>query len=140
MNDKFQPKKFGSVNEMLNFIPETERELSIFLRTLVLSCIPNCNERLAYNVPYYRVNRDICFIWPASVLWGKKKTYEGVRLGFMQGHLLSDEFGYLERAGRKRVFWRDFESIAGIEASILKTYIFEAVEVDKAFDRKPLRR
>lgn len=63
--------KFKSVVECLGLLPESERQITQFLRQIVLDNLPNCTEKLSYNVPYYFLNKSICFIWPGSVLWGK---------------------------------------------------------------------
>lgn len=98
--------------------------------------MPWITEKLSYNVPYYKKNRGVFFIWPASVLWGKKQSYTGVRFGFQQGYLLADEIHYLERGGRKQVYWKDFTCVKDIDIDLLKAYIFEAVIVDEQFKNK----
>ena len=112
-------------------MPDDELRVALFLRKIVWDCIPTAAEHLAYNVPYYKINKNICFIWPASIIWGQKTTYEGVRFGFTYGNLLRDEIGYLYKNGRKQVYWRDFTTTDEIDVDLLKTYIFEAVEVDR---------
>jgi hypothetical protein len=127
---KFQNVKFRDVQECLDYLPEDELRITLFLRNLVFECIPDVTEKLSYNVPYYMRKKAICFIWPASILWGKKPSYEGVRFGFTSGYLLNDEIGYLEKGGRKQIFWRDFKSIAEIDVDLLRAYIYEALMVD----------
>lgn len=133
---KMQNVKFQSVEEFLAFLPPDELEVVDFLRQLIYDCIPDVSEKLAYNVPYFKRHKNICFIWPASVLWGKQQTYEGVRMGFTCGHLLTDESGYLNMDGRKFVGWRDFRSIEAIEVELLQAFIYEAVVIDEELNRK----
>lgn len=128
---KMQNIKFRTVEEFLNFLPENELKIVKVLRQLVLDSIPNVIEKLSYNVPYYKVTKNICFIWPSSVLWGKKQTYEGVRFGFTNGYLLQDEIAYLDKGDRKQVYWKDFKEIKEIDIDLLKSYIFEAVMIDE---------
>src|SRR5688572_22518649 len=94
---KMQNVSFSNVDEFLEFLPDDERKIVEVLRNLVFNCIPYCTEKLSYNVPFYRVNKNICFIWPASVQWGKTKSNNGVRLGFSNGYLMQDEIGYLDK-------------------------------------------
>jgi hypothetical protein len=122
---------FESIDDFLAFLDPEEQILVNVLRRTVLDTIPNCIEKLSYNVPYYKVNRNICFIWPASILWGKKRTYEGVRFGFAYGHLLRDEINYLDRGNRKQVYWKDFTNVGDIDIDLLKSYIFQAVSIDE---------
>ncbi|WP_239524958.1 DUF1801 domain-containing protein [Leptobacterium flavescens] len=128
---KMQNVSFGSVEEFLDYLPQDELEITLYLRKLILECFPNCTEKLSYNVPFYKRYSNVCFIWPASVLWGKKKTYEGVRLGFTKGYLLQDEIGFLSKENRKQVYWRDFKKLSEIDADLVKSYLFEAITIDE---------
>jgi hypothetical protein len=38
--------------------------------------------------------------------------------------------GYLDKGNRKYVYWKDFHAIHEIDESLLKMYIFEAVNAD----------
>lgn len=125
--------KFNNIDEFLEFLPSDELQITQYLMELVESSILQHKRKLSFNVPFYSNKRTICFIWPASVLWGKQKTYEGVRFGFTKGYLMQDELNYLEQGDRKQVFWRDFKSIKEIDVDILKAYLFEAVEIDNTF-------
>ena len=60
-----------------------------------------------------------------------QKTYEGVRLGFTNGYLLQDEAGYLDKGGRKQVYWKDFTEVGQIDAELLKSYLYEAIIIDQ---------
>lgn len=131
-----QNVSFRDIDEFLEYLPPEEKKITLFLRQLVFTCIPNVKEKLSYNVPYYKRHKNICFIWPASVLWGTKGGNYGVRFGFTNGYLLSDELSYLEKEGRKQVYWRDFKSIKEIDVDVLKAYLFEAVEIDEGLKRK----
>lgn len=131
-----QNVKFQSVAEFLAFLPPEELEVVEFLRQLIYDCIPDVSEKLSYNVPYFKRHKTICFLWPGSVLWGKKQTYTGVRFGFTQGHLLSDELGHFKLEGRKQVAWRDFQSIEEIDVELLQMYIYEAAVIDERLKLK----
>ena len=131
-----QNVNFNTIDDFWDFLPEDELVIVEYLRNIILDCIPNCTEKLSYNVPYFKLRSNICFIWPASVLWGKKKTYEGVRLGFTKGYLMHDDINYLKKEGRKQVYWRDFKSIKEIDLEIIKAYIYDAVMVDETHSTK----
>ena len=132
-NQKMQNVSFRNVEEFLEFLPDDELQMVILLRKIIFNCVPNITEKLSYNVPFYKRNKGMFFIWPASVLWGKKKSYSGIRLGFQQGYLLSDELNFLNKGDRKQVYYKDFLSIKEIDVDVLKTYIFDAVLVDEQF-------
>jgi hypothetical protein len=132
--NKYQNINFGSVRDFLAFLPDEELKLVQLLRGLVMECIPDVKEKLAYNVPfYYRFSR-ICFIWPGSVPWGRK-TKAGVELGFCRGNMLSDA-SYLNIGGRKEVYIKTFYEVNDIDADILRQLIYEAVVVDEEVSRK----
>lgn len=134
--NKMQNVSFRSVEELLDFIPEDELKLVLVLRNLILDSVPGLSEKLSFNVPYYFKNRGLFFIWPASVLWGKQPTYKGVRFGFQQGYLMSDDSNYLDKGDRKQVFWKEFQDLKDIDLQLLKAYIFEAVLIDEQFKKK----
>ena len=122
--------RFGSVQECIDFLPDEERELMERLRAFVADAAPELRERLSFNVPFYKGHRDVCFLWPASVLWGKRKTYEGVRFGFSYGALLSDPAGYLERGERKQVCWRDLRAFTPSDERMFERLLLQAVQLD----------
>ena len=122
--------RFATVGECLEFLPPDERELTEQLRELLIREAPELKERISFNVPYYKVRKDICFLWPASVLWGKRKTYAGVRLGFSYGNLLPSAAGYLEGGGRKQLYWRDLSAITAHDERMIRILLQEALRVD----------
>ena len=128
---KMQDVSFRNVDEFLEFLPEGELETVKLLRQIIFDCVPNITEKLSYNVPFYKKNKGMFFIWPASVLWGKKKSYSGVRFGFQQGYLLRDDLHIFIKGNRKQVYYLDFLNSNDIDIDILKTYIFDAVLNDE---------
>jgi hypothetical protein len=131
---KMQNVNFKDIDEFFEFIPEHEKKIVEVLRSLILNNIPKVQEKLSYNVPYYKIHSTICFLWPSSILWGKKQTYTGVRLGFNNAHLLQDEFHILNLGDRKQVAYKDIQDISELtqeELDIIKTYLQEAVLIDE---------
>lgn len=128
-------RKFESMDDFLNFLPQKELEIVQFLRKLVLECFPNPIEKLSYNVPYYYRHSRVCFIWPSSIPWGNVKL-NGVLLGFCNGNLLRDEMNFLEKGNRKQVFAKTFQTIKDIDPDIVKTYIIEALFVDEQLKKQ----
>jgi hypothetical protein len=125
-----QHVSFNNVEAFLDFLPDDEFKLVEILRKIVFDCIPDATEKLSYNVPYYKRHKNICFIWPSSILWGNKKTYDGVRFGFTNGYRLTDGLNYLDKGDRKQVYWKDFKNVKEINIDLLKSFIFEAAEID----------
>lgn len=128
---KMQNVSFKNMDEFWDFLPDKEKEIVIFLREIIINTIPDCVEKLSYNVPYYKRHSNICFLWPACITWGKVKQNNLVLLGFTKGYLMRDELNYLEKGNRKQVFTKGFSSIKEIDIAIIKTYLFEAIEIDK---------
>ncbi|MBK8226926.1 MAG: DUF1801 domain-containing protein [Flavobacteriales bacterium] len=123
--------RFASAQELFDFLPADERALMERLREFIISEAPELKERVSYNILAYKGRRDVCFIWPASVLWGGKKTYEGVRFGFSYGVLLSDPSAYLERGARKQVLWRDLQSFTKTDERMLRQLLAQAAAIDQ---------
>lgn len=132
---KMQNVSFRNVDEFLEFLPDDEIILVQTLRNAVLNCLPHCTEKLSYQVPFYKINKNICFIWPGSIFWGKLQSYTGVVFGFTYGNKLSDERNYFEKGERKHVTMRRFESFKDIDLDLLKAYIFEAAIIDEQFKK-----
>lgn len=125
-----QSVHFRSIEECLDYLPEDERRLTDHLRILIHESIPQVQEKLAYNVPYFYRRANICFIWPGSIAWGQKQN-PGVRLGFTQGHLLADEHHYLEQGNRKQVYWRDFFDLRDLDNELITLLLLQAAEIDE---------
>jgi hypothetical protein len=123
--------KFQSFVEFWEYISENERIIVDILRHIVLENIPQCKEKLTYNVPYFYGNRRICLIWPGSIPWGGFR--EGVFFGFCYGHLLTDPENYLHSGTNKQVFYRIFHSPEEIDEQAITNLLHEAVEIDKQF-------
>lgn len=132
--NRFQKVSFKTVDDCLEFIPEHELKIVEVLRKIIFNTIPEATEKLAYNVPFYYRNSRICFIWPGSVPWGGTK--EGVQLGFCKGFLLQDESGFLKGQDLKEVRSITFHSVSEIDAELLMSFLFEAVEIDERERRK----
>ncbi len=131
-----QNVSFRNVDEFLEFLPEDELKIVSLLRKIIFDCSPHITEKLSYNVPFYKLNKNIFFIWPASILWGKTKSYQGVRLGFTSGYLMQDELNYLDKGNRKQMYYKDFTEIKNMDIDLLKVYIYEALMVDERFKKK----
>jgi hypothetical protein len=133
---QMQNVQFRSLGELLDYLPENQLAIVERLRELVFECIPQVEEHLSFNVPFFRKNKLICFIWPGAVSWGNLKTWEGVEFGFNYGYLLADEAGYLDRGTRKQVFTKRFYSLKDLNEDILRDYLYEAAILDEEAGRK----
>jgi hypothetical protein len=127
---QMQNVSFDTVEQLLDYLPRMELIVVERLRELIFECIPNVEEKISYNVPFYRRHALICYIWPGSVSWGKS-TKEGVQFGFNYGNLLNDESNYLDKGKRKQVYTKDFHAPSDIDEDILRTYLYEASIVDE---------
>ena len=131
---KFQDGiKFADMDDFWEHLPEDQKAITRYLRSLVLECLPNAKEKLTYNVPYYYINRRVCMIWPAAVPWGGIKT--GVLFGFCQGNIFTDETDFFKGNITKVVRYKIFHSVAEAQEceDLLKTYLFIAAETDEQF-------
>jgi hypothetical protein len=127
--------KFDSIEDFLDYLPDYERKIVDVLRGIIQDCIPDSLEKLSYNVPYYYRHSRICFIWPSSIPWGNVKM-NGVQLGFCRGNLLQDDINYLEKGNRKQVYVKTFQDVNEIEVDLIRSYIFDALEVDESIRKQ----
>ena len=127
---KMQPVDFRNMNEFLGYLPENQFVIVEKLRELVLEYLPEAEEYLSFNVPFYRRFKSICFIWPGAVAWGSK-TWDGVEFGFSYGNLLKDDYNYLDKGARKQVYTKKFYRLEDINEDILRAYLLEAMEIDE---------
>lgn len=125
--NKFQPIDFQDLDDLYAYLSAHELAMVKALRSLVHECIPEVKEKLSYNVPFFRVRRNLCYIWPGSVPWGG--TFEGVQFGFTKGNLLVDQ-DYLEAGKRKHVRSKTYQSMQAIDFDKLRELIFEALIID----------
>lgn len=130
MPRKSAAPKFESVEAFLAYLPDEDRQIVDELRAFILDFMPDCQEKLAYNVPYYYRRSRVCFIWPASVPWGNVPQF-GVQLGFCKGSLITDPWDYLEKGKRKQVFVKTFAQVEEIDFEKLRYFMQEALEVDE---------
>jgi hypothetical protein len=90
----------GTIDQLFDGLPEEERITAGILRDLVKEHLPNAREKLSWGAPFYHGRRSVCFIWPASIPWGKLEN--GVALGFSRAREL-DHHGFLGFDTRKQV-------------------------------------
>ena len=125
-----QNVKFNSLVEFIDFLPQQERQITLLLQDIIKTTLPEVKEKLSYNVPFYKLRKNICYIWPASILWGKSKSYEGVRLGFNYGYLIDPMSTYLNLGNRKNVAWIDITELELINELKIKHYLIESQKFD----------
>ena len=120
-----QQIQFKTIDELLDYLPEEELEIVLSLRKIILECIPNCKENLAYNVPFYYCHSRICYIWPTSIPGGQVE--KGVAIGFCKnGSFLDETFETTKFASKNT-----FSTIKEIDVALLRQQIYEAVLLDE---------
>lgn len=122
--------EFNTVDEFLDYLPADELEIVLFLRKIILECMPDCKEKLANNVPFYYRHSRICYIWPATIPW--EKVSKGVAIGFCKGDSLLDE----TFATAKIIF----NSVKEIDIALLKKQIQEAILIDEKIVKAKRRK
>jgi uncharacterized protein YdeI (YjbR/CyaY-like superfamily) len=113
------------VDTYLSKAPKWQEELET-LRMIALDC--NLTEELKWGVPVYMFQK--------SNIVGINGLKEYCALAFFKGALLNDANGVLKKPGENTQAgrWIKFTSVREIVEMepILKAYIFEAIEVEKA--------
>ena len=142
MNQFQKGISFDTVDDFLEYLPDDERRIVNTLRKIVLDCMPEGKEKLAYNVPFYYQHKRVFYIWPSSIPWGKIKETGVVEFGFCQGIKIEDEIGFLNKGDRKEMASVKFRSLKEIDLDLLRSYIYEALFIDEqlAKEKKKSRR
>lgn len=128
-----QQVKFNSIVEFFEYLPPNEAEMTHILRDVVRETLPEIKEKLTYNVPFYKLKKTICFIWPGSVLWGKTRKYTGVRFGFAYGAQLDPLEKDLKLEQRKKVAYLHFNRAEDLDLELIRHYLRRSVELDEGF-------
>jgi hypothetical protein len=122
--------KRRNIDQLYDELPESERTIALVLRELVLETIEVKAEKLAWGAPFYYGHSPICFIWPASIPWGKIQS--GVALGFWRGKLLDDP-DFFDRGTAKQVFRKAFYRPEEIDVEKVQQLLINAEMEDKRF-------
>lgn len=126
--------EFKTLDEFLDYLPEEELEVVLFIRKIILECMTDCKEKLAYSVPFYYRHSRICYIWPASIPWGKVEN--GVAIGFCKGTSFLDETFETTKFISKLTF----TSVKEIDVAFLRQQIFEAILIDEQIVKAKRRK
>ena len=129
-----QELEFKMTEEFLEYLSKEELEIVLSLRKIILECMPDCKEKLAYKVPFYYRHSRICYIWPASIPWGKVE--KGVAIGFCKGASFLDETFETTKFASKLTF----NSVSEIDIVLLKQQIYEAVLIDNQIVKAKRRK
>lgn len=124
----FQKFNFLSVSDFLDYLPPTEIGIVEQLRDLILQTLPDATEKLAYNVPFYYLNKRVCYVWPASVPWGGLTT--GVSLGFCQAMLFDELTKHLVFGNKKEIGTLHFKSHTDIDEQLIIRLLEKGRQVD----------
>jgi hypothetical protein len=117
--------QFNTVDEFLDYLPQDQLGIVLFLRKIIMECMPDYKEKLANNVPFYYRHSRICYIWPAIIPWDK--VSKGVAIGFCKGDSFLDETFATEKFVSKLTF----NSVKEIDIAFVKQQIYDAILIDE---------
>ncbi len=80
------------VDEYIESLPDEKREIAEQIREMILSLIPNVQEKLSFKIPFYHYHGMFCYI---------NEVKDGIDLGLCRGKDLIEVLPQLEQ--RKRV-------------------------------------
>lgn len=134
-----QLNKFKDFDSFFEALLPAEKAICARLRQLILDNFPELREKFGYGVPYYHRHSRVCFFYPASFPYSGHP--EGVALGFVRGHLLSNEQGLLDLGERKEVAYVLFRREQDLVENAVLELLHEAMLVDEAvFEEKRLKK
>lgn len=113
-----------TVDALYDGLPEAERITAFVLRELIFEVLPEVSEKLSWGAPFYfGPRRSLCYVWPASVPWGKLER--GVALGFTRADALVHE-GYLAAVGKGKLGRRVFLHAEEVDVERVKSLLGQA--------------
>ncbi|MEL7162259.1 MAG: DUF1801 domain-containing protein [Bacteroidota bacterium] len=118
-----------NIDELYDSLPETERLTAGILRDLIRETLPEVREKLSWGAPFYHGRRSVCFVWPASIPWGK--LTEGVALGFSRANQL-DHGGWLGLDERKSIGRHVYLAPEDIDVEQVIDLLRQAWAIDQA--------
>jgi len=127
--NKFQSIQFRTLDDFYEYISGEEKSIVLSLREIILEAIPECREKLAYNVPFFYRKKRLAYIWPASVPWGGLN--EGVSIGFTKGHLMDDPEELLNGKDKKEIRTLHYTRLSEINREQLLFFLFQAEALDQ---------
>src|SRR5262245_59382632 len=116
-----------TIEEFIYDLPKDERDISLRLRDIILTVVPDFEEKFSYGVPYYFRHRRVSCIWPASAPGGPRR---GVFLGLCRGNFLSNEQGIIEMGNRKRFGLIRYFDVRDVKEEPLFEILHEAIMID----------
>ncbi|HTH32591.1 MAG TPA: DUF1801 domain-containing protein [Lacibacter sp.] len=82
------------VDEYIESLPSEKREIAEQLREMIISLIPNVQEKLSFNIPFYHYHGMFCYL---------NEVKDGIDLGLCRGKDLIDVLPQLEQGKRLMV-------------------------------------
>ena len=113
------------VTKFIENLPGEEKKMMILLRDVILEINPAFEEKFAFGVPYYYLNKRVCFIWPTSI--PRSGLQEGVIFGLCNGVILKKKFDIISCGSNKVVGWIQYYSAKEIKPQIIKDILTEAI-------------
>jgi uncharacterized protein len=82
------------VDEYIESLPDEKREIAEQLREMILSLVPNVQEKLSFKIPFYHYHGMFCYL---------NEVKDGIDLGLCRGKDLIDVLPQLEQGNRVMV-------------------------------------
>jgi uncharacterized protein len=82
------------VDEYIESLPDEKREIAEQLREMILTIIPNVQEKLSFKIPFYHYHGMFCYL---------NQVKDGIDLGLCRGKDLIDVLPQLEQGNRVMV-------------------------------------
>lgn len=96
----------SSVSNYIASLPQSQAQMMSVLRNMILDVGPHVQEKISYKIPFFYFHGPLCYLSP---------TFDGIYIGFVRGHQLSNGHGLLEKKDRKFVRSIHFYSLAELE-------------------------
>jgi hypothetical protein len=110
------------VESFIYNLGQPESEIAEILRHFILSLDPSIREKIAYGIPFFYKNKNICYLNPSS---------GGIDLGFVRGSKLQIQHPGIESKNRKMVRTIFLKKVDDIDFELLLSVMKEALYLDE---------
>lgn len=115
-----------NVAEYISSRPDQQREL-LFLLNDMLTAHNGMNAAIRYGIPFYGINRWICYLNP--------QKGNGVEVCFLQGKKLSEMHPLLDMKSRKMVAGIVLNQVEETTLEWLDKAIHDAIKLDSTYSK-----
>jgi hypothetical protein len=128
-----KPSTFENIQEFFDYESEYQ-SVALDLRRLIKKDFPELSEVKLFDIPWYRLKKNICFLTYRKDILHKDKTKDQQKfklfIGFYFGYQLFDNYNLFEDTKHTMIKYIHLDTNTNLE--LIKDYIIQAIELEKS--------